>query len=187
MVLKVKIKNKLSSQSFSKKTLSGFTIMELSLYITILAVMTVVVANTFVILTTGGANVEAKSELNSNFRFTIEKIKRDVSAATAIASPATAGANSTLLDITVGGQSIKYAVTNNRISRQVAAQAVEYISSDAINITNLNFLRLENSNAVLNKKIVSVEISITGEFASANPVLRYSQSQKTTVDLNSDL
>ncbi len=169
-----------------KNKLPGFTIMELTLYIAVLAVMTIIVSNTFLILNKGGSNVEAKSELNSNFHFVIEKIKRDVSAATAISSPAVVGANSTLLDITVGGQSIKYTVTGNRITRQVGAQPLEYISSDLVNIINLNFLRLENTNIVLNKKRISVEINLLGVYNSLSPDLNYSQGQKTTVDLNQD-
>jgi len=160
--------------------------MELMIYVSVLSIMSVIVANTFISLGKGGSNVEAKSELNSNFRFAIEKIKRDVSLATAISSPAVAGANSNLLDVTVSGQSVKYTITNNKISRQVGVQAVEYITSDAINITALSFTRLENVNSVLNKKRISVEIIMTGEYAGSNPELRYQQSQKTTAVINQD-
>ena len=165
---------------------SGFTLMELALYIAILAVMTIVVSNTFLILNKGGVNVEAKSELNSNFHFVIEKIKRDVSSATAISSPAGAGANSTLLEVTVGGQLIKYTVSNNRVGRQSNNLPIEYVSSDSVNITNLNFLRLENINTYLGKKRISIEITIAGAYNSLSPDLQYSQSQKTTIDLNQD-
>lgn len=169
-----------------KKNLPGFTLMELSLYLTVLVIMSVILANTFLLLNKGGSNVEAKSELNSNFHFVIEKIKRDISVATALTTPSTAGATSTILDLTVGGQSIKYTVTNNRITRQIGSQTADYLSTDLIKISNLVFTRTENTNPIFNKKRIGVEINITGAYNSTSPDLNYSQSQNTTLNLNQD-
>jgi hypothetical protein len=158
--------------------LPGFTLMELILYLSVLMIMSV--------LNKGGSNVEAKSELNSNFHFTVEKIKRDVSLATTINTPATASATSTILDLTVGGQSIKYTVTGTQVSRQIATQTPEYITTDLIKISSLIFTRLENVNTILNKKRIVVEINISGSYNSTSPDLNYTQSQKTSISLNKD-
>lgn len=165
---------------------AGFTLIELAIYIAILSVVTVVVADSFLILNKGRGGVEAKSELNSNFRFATEKIKRDVAAATNLTTPDTTAASSTLLDLTVAGSSIKYTLNNNRITRQVDALPFEYLTSDTVKITSLFFSRFENINTVLNKKRISVEINMAGSYNSTSPDWQYSQSDKTSVDLNQD-
>ncbi|QQG52606.1 MAG: hypothetical protein HY931_00010 [Candidatus Falkowbacteria bacterium] len=168
------------------KLKSGFTLMELLLYLSVLLIMSVILANTFLLINKGGANVQAKSELNSNFTFINAKIKRDILLATALTTPATAGATSSVLDLTVEGQSIKYTLSGNRITRQINSQPAEYISSDFVKINDLQFTRSENSNSVLGKKRVGVEIDFSGAYNSTSPELNYTQSQKTTINLNQD-
>lgn len=169
----------------SKKRI-GFTLIELLIYIAILSIVTVVVADSFLILNKGRGGVEAKSELNSNFRFTIERMKRDISSASALNSPATTVATSTVLSLTVGTSTVQYTLTSNRVSRQVDATPIEYISADTVKINSLYFSRIENTNTVLNKKRISVEINISGAYNSTSPDYQYFQSDKTSVDLNQD-
>lgn len=174
------------TKQLKTKLKSGFTLMELLLYLAVLLVMSVILANTFLLINKGGSNVQAKSELNSNFTFINAKLKRDVLLATALTTPASAGATSSVLDLTIEGQSIKYALSNNRITRQINSQAAQYISSDFIKINNLQFTRLENSNSVLGKKRIGIEIDFSGSYNSDSPELNYTQSQKTTINLNQD-
>lgn len=164
----------------------GFTLIELMIYMAVLSIITVVVADSFLILNKGRAGVEAKSELNSNFRFAVEKIKRDVASADNLVSPTTTAASSTLLNLTIASSSIKYSLDSNRITRQVDAQAFEYITSDTVKINSLFFNRLENTNPVLNKKRISVELNIFGSYNSNSPDWQYSQNEKTSIDLNKD-
>lgn len=174
------------NNNFKKKSLAAFTLMELILYLAVLLVMSVVLSNTFLLLNKGGSNVQAKSELNSNFNFINLKIKRDILMASNLNTPLVASTSSTTLDITVGGQSIKYTLNANRVTRQINSQAVEYISSDSINISNLQFTRLENSNSILGTKKIGVEVNISGAYNSSSTDLNYTQSQKTSFNLNND-
>lgn len=168
------------------KLKSGFTLLELVIYISVLSIITVVVADSFLILNKGRGGVEAKSELNSNLRFAVEKIKRDIASADNVITPSLVTASSTVLDLTIASSSVKYTLNNNRVTRQVDAQAFEYITSDTIKINSLYFNRLENINTVLNKKRISVELNISGTYNSASPDWQYSQNEKTSVDLNKD-
>ena len=170
----------------SLKKIAGFTLIELMIYLAILSVITVVVADAFLILNKGKGGVEDKSELNSNLRFVIERMKRDVSSASSLTTPNTTAATSSSLVLVVGANSISYTITNDRIARQVDAQPVEYISSDKVKITSLYFNRLENTNTVLDKKRISVEINIFATYNSTSPDWQYSQSERTSVDLNQD-
>lgn len=165
---------------------SGFTLIELAIYIAILSIVTIVVADSFLILNKGRGGVEAKSELNSNFRFATEKIKRDISTASNLVTPDTTAASTTLLNLIVSGSSVKYTLNNNRVTRQVDSSPFEYITADTVKVTSLYFNRLENINTVLNKKRISVEINIAGSYNSASSDWQYSQDSKTSVDLNQD-
>jgi len=165
---------------------SGFTMAELLIYIAVLTLVTVMVANSFIILNKGRGGVEAKSELNSNLRFVVEKMKRDISTASAIASPATTLATSSLLELTVGTDIIKYSINASRISRQINTNPIEYISSTNVKINSLYFSKLENINSVLSKKKVSVEINLAASYNSNSPDYQYQQSLQTSVDLNQD-
>jgi len=164
----------------------GFTLIELMIYVSVLSVITVVVADSFLILNKGRSGVEAKSELNSNFRFAVEKIKRDVALADNLVSPDTTAASTTVLNLTIASSSVKYTLNNNRVTRQVDSQPFEYITSDTVKVTNLYFNRIENTNSVLNKKRISVEINIFGAYNSASPDWQYTQNEKTSIDLNKD-
>jgi type II secretory pathway pseudopilin PulG len=168
------------------KKAAGFTLIELAIYIAILSVVTVVVADSFLILNKGRGGVEAKSELSSNSRFATEKIKRDIASASGLVTPDTTAASTTLLNLTISGASIKYTVNNNRVTRQVDSNPFEYITTDSVRVNELSFTRLENINTVLNKKRISVEINIAGVYNSTSPDWQYSQSEKTSVDLNQD-
>jgi len=168
------------------KKVAGFTLIELLIYLAILSAVTVMVADSFIILNKGRGGVEAKSELNSNLRFAIEMMKRDIAGASGLTTPATTSATSSLLELTVNGSSVKYSIDNNKIARQVDAGTLEYISSDKIKIQNLYFGRSENINTVLNKKRVSLEINIAASYNSTSPDWQYSQSEKVSVDIQKD-
>jgi type II secretory pathway component PulJ len=168
------------------KKVSGFTLIELLIYIAILSAVTIMVSESFVILSKGRGGVEAKSELNSNLRFVLERIRRDVAGASSLVTPDTTAATSSLLELVISSSTVKYSLDNNRVARQVGVQALEYISSDKINVKSLSFGRLENTNTVLNKKRISVEINILGAYNSTSPDWQYSQSEKASVDIQKD-
>lgn len=168
-----------------KKNL-GFTLIELVIYVSILSIITLVVADSFIALNKGRAGVEAKSDLNSNLRFATEKMKRDISSASNLVTPANITASTTVLELTIASNSVKYTTNNNRVTRQVDALPFEYITSDTIKINNLFFSKLLYDNTNLSKTRVSVEINIFGAYNSTSPDWQYSQNEKTTVDLNPD-
>jgi type II secretory pathway component PulJ len=168
------------------KKIAGFTLIELTIYIAILSVITVMVADSFLILNKGKGGVAAKSELNSNLRFVLERMKRDVSSASSLITPNTTAATSSSLVLVVGANSISYIIDNNRIARQVDSQPLEYVSSDRVRITDMYFSRLENTNLVLDKKRISVEINVFASYNSNSPDWQYSQNERTSIDLNQD-
>ncbi len=165
----------------------GFTLIELLIYVALLAGMTVMIAETFIILNKGKGGVQAKSELNSNLRFVTERIKRDVSASSVLVSPVNTAATSSILELTIEGDIVKYFLNNGQVVRQVGVLTPENISSDKVRITTLYFSRMENTNPVLDKTKVGVEINISGAYNSTSPDWQYSSSEKASADLKTDL
>jgi len=161
----------------------GFTLIELLIYIAILAIITTAVADSFIILNKGRARVEAQGELNANLRFIMEKIKREITSASNVAFPINAGESSNYLDVVVGGDVIRYSLSNDQLTRKVNSQPAEVIGSDKIKINNLIFTRIENQNTILDKKMVSIQLSISESYNSTSPDWLFTQTKKTSIDL----
>jgi|GEM_PF-1395211 prepilin-type N-terminal cleavage/methylation domain-containing protein len=165
---------------------TGFTLMELLIYMAVLSIMSVVVSDSFLTLNKGRDNIEIKSELNSNLSFVLEKVKYDISVAEGLNFPAVAGESAAALDLSIGGENIYYSLDQGRLVRQAGVGSPEFISPENLNISNLSFTRLENINPFLGSKKVSLEINISGAYNSGDPGRQYEQSRKAMVNLNAD-
>jgi len=174
----------INEKTFSKsKLLTGFTLLELLIYVAILAILTVGIASAFLSVNRGRGQVEARSETNTNLQFAIEKISRDLKSASSVTTPATAGSSSDTLVMTLSGSTITYSVSSGQLKRQVNSETPETITSDKVTVATPTFTRLENTNTVLNKTVVSIEIDITMSYNSTSPDYQYSERKKTTAAL----
>lgn len=169
------------------KNKKGFSLLELLIYISVLAIVTMVVAQGFLILNKGRAQVEAKSELNSNLRFAMESIKRDIAKASNVTDPVVINVDSSQLILLVGANSVKYSISGNRLVRQVDSNPAESIVSGNIFVSNINFVRLENINTVLNKKNISIKISLSARFDSQSPDWQFSSTEISSESLRTEL
>ena len=165
----------------------GFTLLELLIYISILAIITMVIANAFIILNRSRGQVEAKNEVSSNLRFALEKIKREIVIASDLVTPPVRNTGSSTLELVSANQTVRYFASSSLLFRQVNAEAPEQITTAKVKIDTIYFRRLENSNAVLKNKQVSVEIDLTVSYNSSSPDRLYSLSAKTAVGLLTDI
>lgn len=168
----------------------GFTLLELLIYTALLAAMAVVVVNVFLGLTRARGGITARTEVNSNLRFALEKINQDISASSSITTPsALGGAGTSTLVVNVGGTegTVTYCVTSGVLRRQPSGGACDSnsprVTSDKVNVTVLNFIRFENTTNIsafaTQITAVSIQTSITIAYASTSPNLNYSTSQTT--------
>lgn len=165
---------------------NGFSLLELLIYVAIIAIVTLFIAGIFLILNKSRGQIEARNEVNSNLRFAIEKISQDIKAASNVSAPASAGATSTSLQIAVSGSNVIYCVADAKLRRQVNGScdaSSEKITDNSVKIESLIFTRLENTNAVLNKTVVSIGISLSAAYNSTSTDWQYSASKKTTISL----
>jgi prepilin-type N-terminal cleavage/methylation domain-containing protein len=161
----------------------GFTLLELILYIGILAIVMVVIVNIFVALSKGNGNVEARTDVDSNLRYALEKINQDVRAASSVTTPASAGATSSTLVMTVSGSTITYDVSSGQLRRQVNAGTPVTITPTTVTVAAPTFTRLHNTNTVLSVTVVTIVSDLTISRANTSPDKQYSQRKKTTAAL----
>jgi len=164
----------------------GFTLLELLIYVAILGVVTVVVSQTYILFSKSRAQVESRAQVNSDLRFAMELIGKDIEQAAAVADPATPGATSSEISLTIAGQSVVYSILNGFLQKQVGAGAPEKIISSSTLAISLVATRLENTNQILGKKKVSVQYVLTGQNFSSSPDWQSSQVKQATVTLTKD-
>jgi type II secretory pathway pseudopilin PulG len=151
----------------------GFSLLEFILYIAILSLMSVVLAGTFLSLVRGRSQADARSEVNSNARFAMDRMIGDVASASAVAIPATASPTNQL-QLSVGGQTISYSLSSGHLLRTVDANPADQITGNAVAISSLTFTRSENFNTVLSATTTSVQVQLTIGYAGTSPDQAYS-------------
>ncbi len=161
--------------------------MEMLIYIAVSSVVILAILGVFFALSRGRGQVEARGEVNSNLRFAIEKISQELKISSAIVTPASAGATSTALVATITGGNVTYCVIEGRLHREPAGGnctgASETITYSSVSVENILFTRLENTNTVLPKTVVSIVINLDIKYNSASPEWQYSSSKQTAVSL----
>ena len=169
-----------------KSRLPAFTLIELLVYVAVLSAMSMVVADTFLILNKGRAHVDSRSELNSNFNFIFEKMQRDAAAADSLVFPAVAGEFSNYFDLSISGEIVKYEVLAGRLTRRVGLSEAEVISASGLEISEPLFTRFENFNPVLGKSKVGIEVEISAVYLKGEPDVRNLQNRRTILYLSPD-
>ncbi len=167
----------------------GFTLLELLIYIGILAIVMVMLAGTITSINRGIGQISASSEVDSNIRFVLDRVGQDAVYASAVTNPSVAGTSSSTLIITSGsGTSVSYCTIGGVIYRQAGGSctsASEPITSSSVSVTSLSFTNIQNTNTILGKTVVSIQMLITVEYNSQSPDWQYTQSNQTTFQLNS--
>lgn len=164
----------------------GFSLLELLLYITIISIVTLIVAGTFVSFNRGRGQVETKSEVDSAMNFAIEKISQDVRSATAVTVPATAGTSADNLALTISGTTVNYCLVSGQVrkgSSGTCDASSEAITGNTVNFSSAAFTKIENTNSLLSKTVTSIEINFSANYNSSSPDWQYSTNRKTSVSL----
>lgn len=173
--------------SQQQKTLPrGFSLIELIVYIALLSVLSLAVASAFLTFNRGRGQVTARSEVNTNLRFALEKITQDLNAASTVSVPATPGLATTTLSINTGGVNVVYCVVSGQLRRGeggLCSAASEVITSSTVSVATSTFTRMENTNTVLNQTVAGIIIDIGIRYNGTNPDTRYTAEMRSTVNL----
>jgi len=163
----------------------GFTLLELLIYIAILSGLVLIISNTFISLSKGQAQSNARNEVDSSIRFATELLRQDIKNASIVSIPSLIGDTSNSLTLTRNGVVIIYDVSGGVLRRKED-------SGNPVNVTNENilvetpiFTRTENVNSVFNTKSITLIIDMTFSYNANSPDFNYSTSLQTAVNLYS--
>jgi len=165
---------------------NGFSLLELIIYIAILSVVMLVIVGIFLSISTGRGKSESQSEVDSNLRFAVDKITGDLMTATSITTPASAGSASTTLTMATASGTVSYCVVSGTLYRQLAgtcSATSSAITAGTVSVATSTFTRIENTNSVLSKTIVSIQIDMTMSFNATSPEDQFSEEKITTIAL----
>lgn len=168
----------------ARKLRSGVSLFELLLYLAILSIVVLIISGSIIAINKGRGTVESRSEVNASLRFAFEKINQDIRASTAVSTPASAGATSTTLTATVSSTAITYCVASNQLRRQaggVCSASSEAVTADTVIISGSLFTRVENTNTVLSKTVVSIVAQLTASYNSTSPEWQYNETKTSTM------
>ncbi|MEK7103029.1 MAG: prepilin-type N-terminal cleavage/methylation domain-containing protein [Patescibacteria group bacterium] len=173
-------------KNYQKRLSRGFTLIELLVYIGVLAVIMLVLTNTVIALNRGWGRVVAQSEVNANMRVALDKIGKDIKSASAVVTPASAGASASSLSLTIGSDTVTYCITSGQLRREPTGSCTAsspVVTASSITMTSATFVRLENTNTTLSKTIYSIQMTLNAQYAGTSPDRQYSSTKQTTIDL----
>lgn len=163
---------------------SGFTMIELLIYLALIGVVSIFLGSAFVSLSRSEAQVEVKNDVQSNVRFALRKIEQDLHAATAIATPASAGNSGSVLDMTVGGTEVSYCVAGGQLRRSsggACSGSSPIVTTASVSVSSVTFTRAANTNGVLSKTYTSIGVTISANYNSTSSDRQYTYSKQTTI------
>ena len=168
-MIKDKYKNKF------KNFKSGFSLLEILIYVSILSIIVVIVSSTFISLSRGRGQSAARSEVNNAIRFSTELLRQDIKNASVITVPTT-GSTSSTLTLTRGGVVIVYDVSGGVLRRQEGVNTPINLTNSSVSVSAPLFTRIENTNTLFGDTDVSLKINMTFSYNSNNPDWIYSTS-----------
>ena len=161
---------------------NGFSLLELLIYLAILSVLVVVIANIFISLSKSNGQSQARSEVNSSIRFASDLLQQDIKNASVITVPATpANTQSSTLTLTRNGATIIWD-TSAGILRRTENGVTSNVTNVNVLVGTPTFTRIENLNSVFGTTNVAVEVNMTFFYNSASPDWAYSDSLQITVN-----
>ncbi|MEK6877199.1 MAG: type II secretion system protein [Thermoproteota archaeon] len=167
-------------QNIQKKR--GFSLLELLVYIAILSILVIVISNTFISLSKGRGQSQAKSEVHSAIRFATELLRQDIKNASVITTPISGGSSSTLT-LTRGGVTIVYDTLGGILRRKEGVAPPVDVTNSSIFVNTPTFTRIENTNVVFSATDITIKINMMFSYNSTSPDWNYSTSLQTTVNL----
>lgn len=167
-------------------TREGFSLLELLIYISILSILVVIISNTFIALSRGSGQSQARGEVDSSIRFAAELIKQDIKGASAITTPVTGGSGPSLtLTRSIGGTptTVTYDVVAGVLRRTEGVAAPVNITNSNITVSSPTFTRVENTNSFFGTTDISVRINMSFAYNSTSPDWSYATSLQTVAGL----
>ncbi len=166
-----------------KNNQQGFSLLELLIYMAILAGFLLVLVNLFFMITASSSREESRAEVQQNLRFAIQQIISDIRSATAISVPSSGGAGNTL-NIIVGGIATSYSISGGGILQKTRGAVTEDITTNRVTVSSPSaapfvFTRVDNAIAKPTVQII-LEMSYND---NGRADFKFTDKVQTTVSL----
>ncbi len=143
------------------KNKKGFTLVELLLYMGIFSILLTVTLQMFGSVFELQLESQAKSSVDVDGKFIVNRFNYDVSRASSIVQPAIVGASGSALTIVVNNQNLTYSLGNGEINLSNASTGTtDQLNSTETTASNLSFIRLEGA---AGKDLIQMSFTLTSE------------------------
>ncbi|MFQ6083749.1 MAG: hypothetical protein ACE5WD_10355 [Candidatus Aminicenantia bacterium] len=164
------------------KASNGFTLIELIIYIGIVAGVLLVVLNFGWEIIYGDVKSQTIREVQQNMRFSMEKINESILGAKTISSPPF-GSSSDSLSLTMQDLNLDptiFEVINNKLTITQGGDGPYELTNDRVRVDNLNFTNVSYEGAP-----GAIRVQITLEHVNPNNLKQYEASleAETTISL----
>ncbi len=168
--------------SHVKCGLRGFSLFELIIYMAILSGLMVIVSGSFLSLSKGRGQSQARNEVQSSIRFATERLRQDIKSASAVTVPASGSASSTL-SLTISGTQIVYDMATGTLRRKDGAASPVAVTGANIKVDVPTFTVIANYNQRLQATTTAVQIAMTFRYNASSTDWTYANSVRTSVSL----
>lgn len=148
------------------KKKAGFTIVELLLYMGLMAILLVVMGGIFFSVLDLQLESQGSSDVQQDGEFILARIGYDVRRASSVTVPASAGQTGNSLVLVIGGTSYTYAVSGTDLGLSVGG-VTQFLTSYGSNISNFSVTRLGNPGG---KASLDISFTLTSKTSTLNQI-----------------
>ncbi len=141
---------------------SGFTIVELILYMGLFSIFITVLTSIFISILDVQTKSESTSSVQQDSRFLFSRMIYDIHRASTINTPASAGQTSQSLTLVIGGSTYTYALTGEALTLTVDG-VTESLSGYATQVSGFSVTRIGNPTG---KHTLSLNMTVTDQTES---------------------
>ena len=157
---------------------SGFTIIELLIYIALLSGFILILGQLFFSILDTQLESQANSAVDSEGQYLLARLDYDIRRASSLTTPATLGQSGSVLTLNIGGTAYTYSLTGSNLELTVSGNALP-LNSQNIFVTGFTVRRLGNPDPA--KPSVLIDISISSQTVSLRQT---SQSRNYQISVN---
>ena len=166
-------------KKFLKKNKSGFTLIELVVYMGILTILLGVLGSIFTEIVNVQLSSKSTSSVNQDGRYLLSKLLYDVKSSSNIVTPATPGTQTNTMKITINSIDYTYSVdSNSNLQVSYGVNQKDVLNSYDTSLSNVTFTRIGNGGST---DTVRVSFTLTSRTRDKQGQQPDSQSFATTL------
>lgn len=146
------------TQSLTHKLSRGFTIVELLIYMGLVAVLLTILSSIFLSALEAQLSSQASSASLTAGRYILTRLEYDLHRSTSLNVPAVLGQSSTSLVVSAGGTSLSFALESGNLTLTTGG-TTRVLNDIGTTVTDLKFTRLGNTGG---KPTVLISFTVTG-------------------------